>query len=243
MTTPVADGPAGPADPSPTSAPSDGPPGDGAQSSGGQSPEPRRRAGWWLAIAAAVFAVAAAAIWLLPSVIGPPHLYSGTVLQGAEAAPSLSALRYADDGSQVDLAADAGDVVLIYFGFTNCPDVCPTTLSTVGRALETVDDPGRVDVLMVSVDPARDDPATLEEYVRFFGPTFRGATGAEEEVALAASAYGVFYELGVPDQDGAYNIDHTASLMAIGPDGVLRIVWPTSVTDNQLAADIDALLS
>ncbi|MFV0260197.1 MAG: SCO family protein [Acidimicrobiales bacterium] len=233
MTTPVSEPPAAPSDP-PTGPddPQPAPP-----------PDPPSRPRRWLAIAAAVLVAGLAAIWLLPRVISGPHLYSGTVLQGDEAAPSLAALRYADDGGPVDLAADSGDVVLIYFGFTNCPDVCPTTLSTVGRALELVDDPDRVDVLMVSVDPARDDPATLETYVRFFGPSFRGATGAEEEVASAASAYGVFYELGPPDQDGAYNIDHTASLMAIGPDGSLRVVWPTNVTDTQLAADIDALLS
>lgn len=172
-----------------------------------------------------------------------PHLYAGTVLQGDEPAPALDDLAYAD-GSPVDLGAFDGEVVLVFFGYTNCPDVCPTTLAEAAGALERLGDKAdRTNLIMVSVDPGRDDPASLQDYVGFFDPSFRGAGGPVEAIDAAASAYGVFYRLDEPDTDGGYLVDHTGTLMGIGPDGALRVVWSPGVGPEALAADIDALLS
>lgn len=172
-----------------------------------------------------------------------PHLYAGTVLQGDEPAPALDELSYAD-GSPVDLTAFDGEVVLVFFGYTNCPDVCPTTLADVAGALDLLgDEADRTNLIMVSVDPGRDDPATLQEYVGFFDEGFRGAGGPVEAIDRAASAYSVFYQLGEPEADGSYLVDHTGTLMGIGPDGAVRVVWSPGVGAQALAGDIDALLS
>lgn len=172
-----------------------------------------------------------------------PHLYAGTVLQGNEPAPALDELSYAD-GTPVDLGAYDGDVVLVFFGYTNCPDVCPTTLADVAGARERLgDEAERTTLIMVSVDPERDDPASLDEYVGFFDGTFRGAGGPADAIERAATAYGIYYRLEDPDPDGNYTVDHTGTLMGIGPDGAVRVVWPPGVGPEALAADLDALLS
>ena len=198
-----------------------------------------------LGVAIAVLAVVAigvvTALWLVAQF--RPHLYAGTVLQGDEPAPSLAELTYAD-GSPVDVTAFEGDVVLVFFGYTNCPDICPTTLADVSGARERLggDDAERVHLIMVSVDPDRDDAGSLQDYVGFFDPSFRGAAGEVAAIDRAASAYGVFYRLGEPEADGGYLVDHTGTLMGIGPDGAVRVVWPSGVGSEALAADLDALL-
>ena len=170
-----------------------------------------------------------------------PHPYSGTVLQAPAAAPSLDGL-VDSAGAPVDLAAFRGDLVLVYFGYTHCPDVCPTTLSQVDRALDRLGaDAERVQVMLISVDPARDDPAMLGEYARSFDPTFIGATGPIDDVERIASTYGVYFaaEDAVGD---TYDVDHSATLMGIDPDGHLRIIWPALLDVDALAADIRELL-
>jgi protein SCO1/2 len=173
-----------------------------------------------------------------------PHLYAGTVLQQDEPAPSLDGLWYAS-GQPVDLAEFDGAVALVFFGYTNCPDVCPMTLSTVSRALDQLPDDRRSEVttLMVSVDPERDDLDGLQQYVGFFDPSFRGVGGSSEAIERAATRYGVFYQVSETERsDGAYLVDHTASLMGIGPDGSLRVVWGPDVTADALADDLKELL-
>lgn len=173
-----------------------------------------------------------------------PHLYAGTVLQGDETAPSLAELSYAD-GTPVDLGAYEGEVVLVFFGYTNCPDICPTTMADAAGAVDLLDDGDaeRTNLLMVSVDPDRDPVGTVEEYSSFFNPTFRGVGGPTEAIDRAASSYGVFYQLGDPEADGGYLVDHTSTLMGIDPDGTVRVVWASGIGSEALAADIEALLS
>lgn len=176
-----------------------------------------------------------------------PHFYAGTVLQGDQPAAALEGIYYGN-GAEVDLAEFEDELVLIYFGYTFCPDVCPTTLSGVSRAIEQLDsdDQDRTHLLMVSVDPGRDDPAKTDAYAQFFDPRFRGATGEVAAIDRATSLYGIFYSID-PPEEGAdhddYVVNHTATLMGITPDGALRIVWPPEITPEQLQADIHELLS
>lgn len=178
-----------------------------------------------------------------------PHLYSGTVLQQSETAPPLDGLRFAT-GESVDLAAFDDEVTLVFFGYTNCPDVCPLTLSTVTQALDELSeaDRSRVNMLMVSVDPDRDDLVSLQQYVEFFDEDFLGVGGPQAAIDQAASLYGVYYELhreqdAANTTDDAYLVDHTASMMGIDTGGALRVVWPSDITPAALAADLEELLS
>lgn len=218
---------------------------DPAPPAGPVAPRRHRRGRGPLRHPRTLMAVALAVLAVL--VVGPrliarfqPHLYAGTVLQSDRPAPSLEGLQFTS-GEAVSMAALRGDVVLVFFGYTNCPDVCPTAMSALTRTMADLS-PGereRVRVLMVSIDPARDDAGTLERFVTAFDPSFEGARGPDDVTARIASLYGVFY---APDAAGGSTIDHSASLVGIGPDGALRVVWPPNVTERALASDVRALL-
>ncbi len=173
-----------------------------------------------------------------------PHLYSGTVLQDSSPAPALAELEHVD-GTPVDLSANAGEVTLLYFGFTNCPDICPTALADASTALRGLSDSDRdrVNLVMVTVDPARDVQPELQTYVEFFDPTFTSATGSREAIDRAAASYGVFYELGPGTIESGYTVDHTATMLGIDKTGSLRVVWPPTITPKQLQEDIQEMLN
>ncbi len=172
-----------------------------------------------------------------------PHLYAGTVLSGDAPAAAMDGL-YLANGDEVDLLAFNDELLLVYFGYTNCPDVCPNTLANATKALGqlSAEQRDRATLLMISVDPARDDVESLQRYVEFFDPSFLGATGTVADIDRVASLYGVFYELGEGSATEGYVVDHTATLMGIGPDGALRIVWSPDLTADDLAGDINELL-
>lgn len=115
-----------------------------------------------------------------------------------------------------------GQLGLIYFGYTYCPDICPTTLSalTAGMALLTPDERARLVLFFISVDPARDTPEHLKTYVEFFAPDIIGVTGSPAELAEVAARYGVFYAA-QPAQTpgGAYVVDHSSDSFIVGTDG------------------------
>lgn len=172
-----------------------------------------------------------------------PHVYAGVVLQSSDPAPTMAGLVY-DDGEPVDLSDLAGDVVLVYFGYTFCPDLCPTMLATVSRAVDDIgDDAARVQAIMVTVDPTRDTPEALGDYVAHFSDRIRGVWGTEAEIRSVASGYGVTFTYDEPGEDGYYLVSHTGSLFAIDPGGALRVVYPVEITSNALAADLRDLLS
>lgn len=171
-----------------------------------------------------------------------PYVFSGTIIQSNTPAPPMDPLVY-DNGDPVEIDDLVGDVVLIYFGYTNCPDLCPTMLATVDRALGALGDRAeRVTTMMVTVDPGRDSQGFVGRYVRLFNEGFRGVWGSEEDVWAVATKYGVFFDYDEPDENGDYWVTHTASLMAVDPDGVLRLVYPVGVTAEELERDLRELV-
>jgi protein SCO1/2 len=135
----------------------------------------------------------------------------------------LPALDLQDDTGKPLLPAFFADHwTLVFFGFTNCPDVCPTTLATlaqVHRSLVDLPLDQRPQVLFISVDPERDDRERLGSYVRFFDPGFSAATGTPQAIADAAAAFGVPYAK-VPLPNGGYTMDHGSGVFIVGPDGI-----------------------
>lgn len=151
----------------------------------------------------------------------PVHTERATVLDTPRALPALSLVD--QDGRPWGTDRFSGRWTLVFFGYTSCPDICPTTLATlvqVRKALADLPPAEQPRVLLVSVDPERDDPARLAAYVRFFDPSFEGATGDAGNVAAAAAAFGVPY-LKVSVPGGGYNMDHGSGLFLVGPDGQL----------------------
>lgn len=206
---------------------------------------------WWkrgVAVLGAILAGLLVVFVVGPRVLGAatPHLYAGTVLQQSTPAPPLDDLQLGD-GSPVDLSAFSGDVVMVFFGYTSCPDVCPTTLSVAAQAVDELEgtDAERVRLIMVSVDAERDDPALVQEYAQFFHPAFLGAGGEADDLLNAATRYGIFYDIGDaedPARPDEYFVDHTSTLMAIDPGGALRVVWAPDATADEIRGDLTALL-
>lgn len=123
----------------------------------------------------------------------------------------------------VSLQRYRGRVVWLLFGYTYCPDICPTSLAAAGQMLASLTPAERknVQVIFVSVDPERDTPARLAEYTRFFHPEIIGVTGGPEQIAAVAKYYGVVYVQQPADAHGNYAVDHTANSFLLGADGLL----------------------
>ncbi|PZA06396.1 MULTISPECIES: SCO family protein [unclassified Meiothermus] len=130
-------------------------------------------------------------------------------------------------GKPFRLSSQRGKVVLIFFGFVNCPDVCPTTLLELKKVYQalTPEERRRVQVVFISVDPDRDTPEVLDKYVTFFDASFIGLTGAPQQIAEVAKSYGVFYQKSEIKSAKQYNVDHTASTYLIDPKGTLRLIY------------------
>ncbi|XP_064590027.1 protein SCO2 homolog, mitochondrial [Zonotrichia leucophrys gambelii] len=134
-----------------------------------------------------------------------------------------------------------GRWVLLYFGFTHCPDVCPEELEKLSRAVELLErDPALppLQPLFVTVDPERDDAAALERYLRDFHPRLLGLTGTPEQVRAAASAFRVYVSAGPRDADGDYVVDHSVLTFLVDPDGVFRDCYGRSRTAEEVARSV-----
>ena len=134
-----------------------------------------------------------------------------------------------------------GKVVLVYFGYTYCPDICPTSLAATAEGLKllTPEELARVAVIFVSVDPERDTPARLKEYGEFFHSAIVGVTGTAAEVAAIARRYGVFYaRQPVETAGGGYVVDHTSDTYIIRADGRLDGKIAHAAPPEQVAAEI-----
>ncbi len=129
------------------------------------------------------------------------------------------------DKGPVSLQDLRGKVVPIYFGFTHCPDVCITSLSSIAAGLERLSDEERAQIqpVVISIDPERDDPARVGEYARYFYPTMIGLTGSLEDVSKVAKQHFVIFEkVPLEDSDMGYTMDHSSIFYVVGRDGVIR---------------------
>ena len=137
-----------------------------------------------------------------------------------------------------------GKVVSIFFGFTHCPDVCPTTLAEMKGVLDKLgpDDAKRVQVLFVTIDPERDTPALLANYVPAFHPSFLGLVGTPEATAKMAKDFKVFYQKVPGKTPGSYSMDHSAGSYVYDPQGHLRLFVRHGMPLEGLVADFKLLL-
>ncbi len=169
-----------------------------------------------------------------------PHTFHGTVIQSPE--PSYDFTLTSANGD-VSLSDYRGKLVLIYFGYTFCPDICPATLANVGQSLKELGTKAdNVQLIMISLDPERDTPEKLAEYVAHFHPSFIGVTGSQEDLAKVASLYGIFYEKTDGSDNTGYLINHTATLLVIDREGYLKLVFPFGVTVPEIVDDLKYML-
>ncbi len=148
------------------------------------------------------------------------------------------------NGQARRLADFKGKAVVLFFGYTQCPDVCPTTLATLREAMTLLgDDAKRVQVLFATVDPGRDTQQLLAQYVPSFHPGFLGLYADEKTIAVVAKDFKVFYAKQPGSTPDTYSVDHSTGSFAFDPQGKLRLLLRHGETPQNIAADLKLLLA
>ncbi len=174
---------------------------------------------------------------------GESYEFRGGVLEPAKAAPPLDLTD--QFGQPFSLTTAAPKVRLIYFGYTTCPDFCPTTLTDFLAVQEDLgDEAENVEFLLVTVDPARDTADRLREYLAFFDPGFVGLRGDDAQTETASRGYGVFaQQVEHPASATGYLVDHTSLIYVLDEEGDLRLTFGYDSDPADIAADVRHLLS
>lgn len=148
------------------------------------------------------------------------------------------------DGSVFKLSEERGSIVLLFFGYTSCPDVCPTTLAEMKLAVEALKpaEADQIKVVFVTVDPERDTPERAQEYVNHFSASFIGLSGEESELTKVWSDYGIFREKVDSESATGYLVNHTARILLIDRNGDLRISFPYDAPVEDIIHDLKLVL-
>jgi protein SCO1 len=159
-------------------------------------------------------------------------------------APLDFSLTEASDGATVHGKDFRGRLVLLYFGYTHCPDVCPTTLSHLGRAVAALGPQAeQVRILFVSVDPARDTLLQLKTYAATFGPQVVGLRGSQDEIKALTKRYRVTYGYGKPDAYGDYEVSHSSAVYVFDREGDIRLLADSTAESSVITGDLKRLLA
>jgi protein SCO1/2 len=171
-----------------------------------------------------------------------PDSFRGTTYaEPYPVAPEIQLTRAS--GTNFRLTEMRGKIVALFFGYTSCPDICPTTMAELKQALQKVGtEADQVQVLFVTVDPQRDTPERVQEYVNHFNPDFIGLSGTEPELAKVWSDYGVFREIVDGTSSAGYLVNHTARVTLIDQQGNLRVSFPFDTPVDDVVHDLNLLL-
>jgi protein SCO1/2 len=197
--------------------------------------------GLWALVLILGLAVAAV-LWFWPDLDAPHPSHDQLPLTGV---PVGGDFKLSRDGESFSLTDYRGQVVMLYFGYTYCPDVCPTSLAIMRQALRQLgeEQQARVQGVFVSVDPERDSPQRLEEYSGFFHSRILGVSGSEAQLAEAGRLYGAAWQRAESDSAMGYAVDHSSNTYVIGPDGRLAAILPHGTPAERLIATLLPLLN
>lgn len=175
---------------------------------------------------------AAWALWPRPR----PLELSGTVLKNPRPAPEF---RLESASGPVTLADFRGKVVLVFFGYAHCPDVCPLTLNHLAHIYRELGEPEQLQVLAISIDPERDTPEAMDRYAKMFHPSFVGLSGPPKAIAKVAAGFFVYVR-----SDASGYIDHTSTVTLIDPEGRIRVLYGQQLVEDETAMlrDLRAIL-
>lgn len=168
----------------------------------------------------------------------PPQLDRATLFAEPRALPAFGLIDQA--GAPFGPERLRGRWTFIFFGFVNCPDICPTTLAQLAQVRKSLGDlpeRDRPHVVLASVDPGRDTPPVLARYVAHFDPSFTGVTGSPDAIESLTQTLGVAVVVGPPAADGTYAVDHTAAIFLIDPEGRYAALFNTPHESGAIARD------
>ena len=167
--------------------------------------------------------------------------FSHTDITGADFAREFELTSH--HGQSVRLADFKGKVVVLFFGFMHCPDVCPTTLSELNVVMERLGaDAKHVQVIFVTVDPERDTLENLSSYMGAFNPDFLGLSGTADEIATVTQEFKVIYQKVEGSMSDTYSVDHSAGTYVFDRDGQVRLFVPYGANPDELTSDILQLI-
>ena len=173
---------------------------------------------------------------------GPPSPFKGIDITGSDVRPGETAL-LDGAGRPRSLQAFGGKVLVVIFGYTHCPDVCPTSLADAAKALKQLgNDAARVQVVFVSVDPGRDKPTLLRDYVTAFRPDFIGLTGDPEAIARVTRDFRVYSAVHEDADPSKYTVEHAGQMFVLDGQGRARLMFPPGMPAADIAADLRVLL-
>lgn len=194
----------------------------------------------FVAAVAAILGVVAGRLWQAPDT---PDVRGATVLTPARSIADFRLERA--DGSAFSKSSLRGKWTLAFFGFTNCPDVCPATLQLLAGVrqdlLPALRDPDDLSVVFVSVDPERDTAEAANRYATYFDPSFVGLSGTDAQIDALAGDLGIL-RLKIPQDGAAYTMDHTASVLLIDPEARLRAVFSPPFRPAEMASDLAVIV-
>lgn len=178
---------------------------------------------------------------LLGCQFAAPHEFAGLELTAPQPAPNFT-LESAD--GPVQLSDYQGKFVFLYFGYTFCPDACPTTMTTLAQLQRQLgDDADQVQVIMITIDPERDTAENMAEYVAFFDDSFVGLTGDKAEIDAAGAPFGVYYEKEEGSAATGYLMSHTTRVYLLDREQNARVAYALDADVDAIAADIQFLLN
>ncbi len=199
----------------------------------------KRRSVLWLGLGGLV---GLAVVVLATLVFAKPYQFKGSLINPPLEAEDFSVLD--QNGTQFTLSDHQGQVVLIYFGYTACPDVCPTTLVDLKKVADGLgDNAAGLEVVFVTVDPERDTRDMLKDYLVRFNPDFVGISGTDGELQPIWDGYFIFREIEPHEPGDFYLVDHTSRVYAIDKSGDLRLTFPFGMSAEDMLADVGHLIS
>lgn len=189
----------------------------------------------------AVIAIAASAWWFL---LRPePHEFRYGSYDPSDSAPELQGA-IDQHGEPFSFSDFRGKVVFVYFGYTHCPDACPATLDEFMEVKENLgDDAKDVAFVMVTVDPSRDSPERMTEYLDFWDPEFYGVSMSQEDTETVTRAWNIYFAYQDKNSQGGYLVDHEVSSFVIDKDGAKRLTYPLGADTEAMASDAEFLLN
>ncbi len=174
-------------------------------------------------------------------VIERPHTFTGSVIDPAVPAPEFSLL--SSQGGEYRLVSSTGKFVLIFFGYTHCPDVCPTTLYEMKEIKARLKEKAeKIEFVFITVDPERDTQDQLTRYLASFDESFYGLTGTTQELEKVWKDYGVYREIQETDNSLGYLVDHTSRLYLINSQGELMMTYLYETTLDEIVSDLNYLI-
>lgn len=193
-------------------------------------------------VAVALAIALAAGVFVAARHKAPVAPTSALALPVPKPVPAFSLLN--QHGEPVDQSVFEGQWDLVFFGFTHCPDICPTTLQVLAAAKKALAEQGHETVpriVLVSVDPERDSPEVLGQYIDYFGDGNLGLTGSLEEIRKLTGGLGIFFEKQAGDGEN-YSVDHSAAVLVIDPDGGFHSVFSGQHVVDNFVHDLPILM-